>query len=192
LLEGDWLYNEAKFVAYREKVLDKYVLKSISDHQFCRFLLNDLIRYYRTICVDFEHKTEEMGKSWGTRNIKLIFSRKLLYFSGIIATAETWQHTYQAKRKRLSDLLMLTPIRRIEAVCGERADQALGAYGQFLRKIADPAIRKMLEGVPKDRGNQSPEFRLLKNEGHHFSWTLVKLLRDTYDPIHPIHNALVV
>jgi len=46
-----------------------------------RFLLHDLIRYYRTICVDFEYKTYENGKPWGDRNIKIQFSRKFLYFS---------------------------------------------------------------------------------------------------------------
>jgi hypothetical protein len=192
LLEGDWLYNEAKFDLYRNEILKRYLSDKISDHQFCRFLLNDLIRYYRTICVDFEHKTREQGKSWGTRNIKLIFSRKLLYFSGILVAAETWQQTYETKMDTLHKLLGMTAIRRVSAVCGDKADQALNAYGSFLKEISDPSIREMLETVPEDRDKQSEEFRNLKNEGHHFSWILAKLLRETYDASHPIHNALIV
>jgi hypothetical protein len=192
LLEGEWLYNESKFLGYREAILSKYLRKTISDHQFCRFLLNDLIRYYRTICVDFEHKTQEQGKAWGTRNIKLVFSRKLLYFSGILVAAETWQQTYRVKRERILELLSMTPTRRIENVCGERAREALNYYGLFLERLSDPKTRKMLEAVPDSRDQQPEMFRSFKNDGHHFSWMLVKLLRDTYDLAHPIHNGLVV
>jgi hypothetical protein len=153
--------------------------------------LNDFIRYYRTICVDFEHKTQEQGKSWGSRNIKLIFSRKLLYFSGILVTAETWQHTYKVKLERIRNLLALTPARRVRAICGTRADPVLNAYGEFLRKMRDPSVRTMLDKTSETRSDQSAEFRTFKNEGHHFTWMLAKLLRDTYDSSHPIHNALI-
>jgi predicted nucleotidyltransferase len=192
LLEGEWLYNEVQFNNYRNQIIGKYINASISEHQFCRFFLNDLIRYYRTVCVDFEHKTKEQGKAWGTRNIKLVFSRKLLYFSGILVAAETWQHTYKTKVEILNNLLSLTPIQRVGAVCGDKADPALKAYDEFLRKMGDPVIRKMTEKASGIRRTQPEEFRLLKNEGHHFSWMLAKLLKDTYDSSHPIHNALIV
>jgi predicted nucleotidyltransferase len=192
LMEGEWLFNESKFVRYRDALVSKYLRRSISDHQFCRFLLNDLIRYYRTICVDFEHKTQEQGKAWGTRNIKLVFSRKLLYFSGILVAAETWQHSYETKLARLQHLLSLTPLQRIGEICGHRAEQALKLYGRFLEQMGDARIRKLLDAVPDRREQQPEEFRILKNDGHHFSWMLTKLLKDTYDLSHPIHNALIV
>lgn len=56
LLESEWLYNEDLFFELFTALVDVYVKSKITDHQICRFLLNDLVRYYRTICVDFEYK----------------------------------------------------------------------------------------------------------------------------------------
>jgi len=44
-----------------------------------RFLLNDLVRYWRTMAVDFAAKRREReGAGWGLRNFKLRMSRKLI------------------------------------------------------------------------------------------------------------------
>lgn len=190
LLEGDYLYNRALFNRCLSKLIEHYVRKTITEHQLCKFLLNDLIRYYRTICVDFECKTHQDGKSWGDRNIKLQFSRKLLYFSGILVVAETWQSGWKIKRDILSKYLKQTPIERVRNICGTKAAPALQLYDRFLDKMADPHTRKMLEGTTDDRKLHGPEFRQFKNEGHHFTMELSRLLASTYDAAHPIHMAI--
>ena len=192
LLEGDWLYGAARFALYRERIVKQYIRDSITDHQLSRFFLNDLIRYYRTICVDFEFKTREAGKDWGTRNLKLVFPRKLMYFSGILVAAETAQQTYATKISTTINLLNSTPVERLTRVCGGRAAKALEMYGEFLRAFADPKVRAMAKTVTADRKTHVEDFNKIKNASHHFSWELAKLLRETYDAGHPIHISLLL
>jgi predicted nucleotidyltransferase len=190
LLEGDWLYNERLYTKALDQLIAHYVRESITEHQLCRFLLNDLIRYYRTICVDFECKTYEHGKPWGDRNIKLQFSRKLLYFSGILVVAETVQQNWQTKREILKTFLRLTPIERLKRICGPQAEKALEIYDDFLKQMSSSEVRDMLTATTEDRNKQSPEFKTFKNKGHQFTSELSRLLSATYDVSHPIHMAI--
>lgn len=192
LLECKWLCNQSSYETLYEKIIHKYVKDTITQHQMCRFLLNDIIRYYRTMCVDFEYKTTEAGKSWGDRNIKLMFSRKLIYFSGILVVAETVQHTWLSKRNILKNSFYNTPIERIENICGNKSNKMLGMYDEFLDAMSRTEIRDMLNATTDDRSTHNEEFRTLKNKGHHFSLELSKLLAVTYDVSHPIHRALIL
>jgi hypothetical protein len=54
-----------------QMILDRYLEFGIKNNRPPRFLLNDIVRYWRTICVDFEGKQSEGGSEdakWVTRN----------------------------------------------------------------------------------------------------------------------------
>lgn len=191
LLESDWIYDEAGYRELINSVIERYIRDGITQHQLARFFLNDLIRYYRTICVDFEYKTVSAGKSWGDRNIKLMFSRKLLYFSGVLAAAQTAQSSCMSKRSILISFLRKPPLVRLEDVCGSDASMVLESYDKFLGWMADSEIRDLLKRTTADRHSHTDDFRELKNAGHHFSWCLESLLHRRYAPTHPINQALL-
>ncbi|MDO8875122.1 MAG: nucleotidyltransferase domain-containing protein [Pseudolabrys sp.] len=189
LLEGEWLNDQAMLMECRASLLERYIRPKMTSHQLALFLLNDIIRYYRTVCVDFEFKTVEDDKDWGIRNIKLVFSRKLLYFSGVLAVAETMQRSREEKLRLLQELFSIPVIDRVIKICGDSAFHSLELYDSFLREMASDVIRHDLEKT-KEGDRTTEPFRRLKDEGHHFSWRLMSLFRQTYDISHPIHRLI--
>ncbi|WP_306397826.1 nucleotidyltransferase domain-containing protein [Telluria beijingensis] len=190
LLEGAWLTSEPTFTQYRREVLMRYVSEHIAAPHLTRFLLNDVIRYYRTICVDFEFKTVEKQKEWGLRYIKLRYSRQFLYFSGIMAIAQTVGLTPTAKVERLMELFEQTPIERVRTICGSNADSALALYDNFLEKISSPEMRRELNSVTQNSVTHTHAFKELQSKGREFTDELSKILNGTYGSRHPIHRAL--
>ena len=65
-------------------MLDRYLAEGRSDHRPPRFFLNDVMRYWRTIAVDFAGKHREDERKWGLRNAKLRTSRKMLFAGGLV------------------------------------------------------------------------------------------------------------
>src|SRR5260370_15731830 len=131
--------------AIRRQILERYIGSGISDHQLALFLLNDIIRYYRTMAVDYEFKTGEgpTPKPWGIRNIKLVFSRKLLYASGLFSVAMTADRASEQKIEILEKLFDLPVIDRMTEICG-RANMStvLSSYNYFLELLSDEQVRQ--------------------------------------------------
>jgi predicted nucleotidyltransferase len=194
LLEGEYLTNEAEFRRIRRQIIERYVNNTPSDHQIAFYLLNDVVRYWRTMAVDYADKTygARNPKPWAIRNIKLIFSRKLIYASGLFSIALTADRTKERKIEILDDLFSRTPIERIKYVCGEgQSRRLLELYDVFLCHMKDPETRSQLDRLEQDDRFANKWFRDIKNEGHYFSRELMTLLQRTFHASHPIHMAVV-
>jgi hypothetical protein len=191
LLEGEWLVDEGGFQKIRRDVLERYIRVGIKDHHLAYFLLNDVIRFYRTMAVDYEYKITEVDKPWAIRNIKLVFSRKLLYASGLFSIALTTDRSREKKISLLMDLFNLPVIDRMIEICGKpRMLNVLKCYNNFLDSISSKDLRDHLKNLaPHDRSD--PQFRELKNEGHNFNRELMRLFESTFDSTHPIRRAVV-
>lgn len=191
LLEGDWLFNEKGFRGFRREILRKYLRADIPDHQVALFLLNDIIRYWRTICVDYEYKTTAEEKPWAIRNVKLVFSRKLLYASGLFSVALTADMSIERKVERLEELFDLRPLDRVVHICGTATTrEMLRCYDVFLDSISDDTKRRHLESLERDKRDDQL-FRKIKNEGHQFTLELLKLFETTFHSTHPIRRAII-
>lgn len=83
LTEGAWLDDAEAGRAMKEAVFSAYADATISRGRFLGSLGNDLHRYYRTLCMDYRHKVEELDKSWAIRVVKLRHSRKLWHLANL-------------------------------------------------------------------------------------------------------------
>lgn len=189
LLEGRSLFGHEAFAWWQHDLLCRYVPE---DHGsgLARFLLNDLIRYYRTLMANFEEKRAE-GKAWGVRNIKLQFSRKLLFAGGIVAIAEAHGLPAPSKVLRLQQLLALTPLQRL-AKLGHSNPYSVALfedYAVFLELISSVENRRHLDRLTPGQAMADPVYRELRVRGQAFSLKLEHWLRSQYTG-HPILHAV--
>ena len=188
LLEGEWVFNEPVFHDVRNRLLQRYLHDEPGEDKICMFLLNDIIRYWRTICIDVEHKTYDGNKAREIRLVKLRFSRMLLYASGVFAIGEGHGLSIGDKAESLHDLFGRYPIDRIASVVGEGVTPVLERYAGFLRALDTPEIRHSLE----NDGRSSQAFEVLAECAGQFRDDLHGLLQRHFPEDNPIIRALLL
>lgn len=167
-----------------ELVLDGYLEDADRPYRPPRFFLNDLIRYWRTICVDFVGKEREGGEKWGIRNAKLRTSRKVLFAAGLVPLLQTHRFTREERREYLAAQLAAPATDRLAAAfldCGARdaGVRALSAYDRWLGVLDDPERRAELEALTKDTAHGSTVFRDVRRHAAELERGLLVLLFDT-------------
>jgi predicted nucleotidyltransferase len=148
-----------------------------------RFLLNDIVRFWRTMAVDFANKQRDRaGKGWGLRNAKLRMSRKLIFASGLLVCfSVNLDPDLQSKIstdkkddikltliKHIRDCVRLTPLEILERsmeqyeVPQSIAKELLGAYTEFLRVLGDERSRTALENLRSKDSRTDPTFSQIR------------------------------
>jgi hypothetical protein len=172
------------YVAAKERVLRGYLDESIKDYRPPRFLLNDTVRYWRTMCVDFAGKERESAEKWGLRNAKLRTSRKVLFAGGLLPILGCTK----LRRDDIFDYLFAQldapPTDRIaEAFLTHDATDAgartLGAYDEFIGLLNDAAFRDALKAVTRQTAETSDEFGEVRRVGKDLEKGLLALLFET-------------
>jgi predicted nucleotidyltransferase len=148
-----------------------------------RFLLNDIVRFWRTMAVDFASKQRDRaGKGWGLRNAKLRMSRKLIFASGLLVCFSAYldpdlQTKISTDQKdgikltllqHIRDCVRLTPL-EILAKSMERygvsqsiAKTLFDAYTEFLKLLSDDKSRTALENLRSSDSRTDPTFRQIR------------------------------
>lgn len=160
-----------------------------------RFLLNDIVRYWRTMAVDFAYKQRTRGnEGFALRNIKLRISRKLIFISGMLAcfschldlTPEEKELFYGSKAVQpvvdhLQRTLSLPPLQLIARVLLKyeelwpSASALFGTYDRFIGILADESPlpnsktrRKHLDDLPFEELEDDEVFREARELSHRF------------------------
>ena len=150
-------------------ILNRYLAneRPLRKYKVPRFLLNDVVRYWRTMCVDFANKfRSRAARGWAVRHIKLRLSRKLLFTSGLLACFGCDEEmlctqgvefmnsptSLENLVARLQQYVQRTPLDILaEALYRygtvDIARTALDAYDAFLALLADKECRECLEAL---------------------------------------------
>lgn len=192
-------------------VLARYIEEDLigpgdSPYRVPRFLLNDVVRYWRTMAVDFAHKRRaRAAKGWALRTAKLRMSRKLMYAAGLVScyscdygfAAE--RRRYQPRRREratqhildhLSGLVRKTPLDIVAGavLCyfGEisgAAGKLFGAYEEFLGLLNDRDRRDHLNELPPEKADDDAEYVKVRELGARFQDALTTIFFDSETPL---------
>jgi hypothetical protein len=184
MLESVPVVGEDPYRACWERVLDAYLVDSIRDRHPPRFFLNDLIRYWRTICVDFVGKERGEPEKWGLRTAKLRTGRKLLYASGLLPSLLCGELERSEMRAFLIDQLAAPPTDRVAFAflhCGatDAGLRTLRAYDRWVGMLDDPAVREELGRLTREDTVSSAAFQDVRRLAMDVEQGLLALLFDT-------------
>lgn len=170
----------------RLDVIQDYLSDALRDHRPPRFLLNDLVRYWRTIGVDFVAKDRDRGGAgWGLRNAKLRTSRKLLFASGLLPVLRCHELRAEQIAPFLAEQFAMPPTDRVadaflryDAIA--HGADALAAYDAFLALIDDDDVRAELQGIAgRTAADASPRWREVAELGATIERALLALVFET-------------
>ena len=162
-----------------------------------RFLLNDVVRFWRTMAVDYAHKYRaRAAQKWALRNIKLRMSRKLLFVSGLFMCL-SWKladhepiHGKLLSQSLVDHLQAWTQRPALEsmAMIIEEYAPSLGAdvfdsYDSFLQLLCDDEKRKALEWLTPECAYNNEVFSEARSFSKSFDEALTKLLFESNDRV---------
>jgi len=184
LLESADASNPHVADAARDQLLARYLDESIKNDRPPRFLLNDVIRYWRTMCVDFAGKEREGPEKWGLRNVKLRTARKVLFAGGLLPVFECARLTAEQMPDYLREQLRMPPVDRIAEAflrhdAADPGGRAIGAYDDFLALLDDEASRAELEALTRADAGGSEVFADATRLGKELEHGLLALLFET-------------
>lgn len=162
-----------------------------------RFLLNDLVRFWRTMAVDYVCKRWERGdEGWALRNMKLRFSRKLLFVSGLLTCFSCYldkvvpreerffRDQQEAARQVLGHMAgkLMAPLEVLSDVLANRtreetALRVLRAYDCFTEAMGDDR-REHLASLSPEASYADVVFNELRTHSHDFNAGLTAMFHD--------------
>ena len=167
LLESSYLHDQKSYDVYMDKILSNYFRDEKGKKSFKPlFILNDLLRYWRTLCLNYEEKRNKSESEipWRKKNINLKFSRMLTVFSTVLPMIAKPVST-QDEFKTLTEK---TPLERMaygldalgDGILNEKFNCFLNNYEKFLgwKEQENPEKYFSLENNKKDIADRAKEF----------------------------------
>lgn len=202
LLESKPIGHPGAYNAVLSVVLERYLkgdhgwIRGRSFRGVPRFLLNDIVRYWRTIAVDYAYKQwTRDNRGWSVKSAKLRLSRKLIYASGLVCCFGLAEHSWASdlevsheERKLkgidcLLELFALTPLDRLamafeRAAIPDEAKRFFDSYDEFLGILSDANMRERLDKLEAAESDNDDLWKRVRTLGEVFQNSLDALFFD--------------
>jgi hypothetical protein len=205
LLESKAVGREEAYDRVIRQILKRYVLEDrgfvqgTGPYHVPRFLLNDFARSWWTMAVDFAYKKRmRFGKGAAIRNIKLRFSRKLIYVSGLLtcfgchlvlddltpsgvcpgigSARECVECLHRRLRRTPIDILTDAFLKLPHL--DNTAKKTLNAYDAFLGILSNDSSRDHLQELESENDENDDVFKQARELSHDFRDGLIELFFD--------------
>lgn len=201
LQESTWLNKHSQWEALVSAILSRYLYDyaGSDEPRVPRFLFNDMVRFWRTIAVDYQAKRwqEIEGQKWGLRYIKVRTSRKWTFagsimslFMPVIEQQDTTR-TYLMKQFQMPPLARLAQLHEYVNPGGSTADalrEVLTIANQFQGWQEQKTWRNAIKGVDNPGEADLPvEFTAAQTR----TMDLQQALEDLFMSIEPLGPAQV-
>lgn len=177
---------------YLEEEPTSLLTRDLRSYRVPRFLLNDIVRFWRTMAVDFASKQRDRGgQGWGLRNAKLRMSRKLIFASGLLVCFSCQLDSKLSSAistdndairlnlvNHIREHVKLTPLENLAksmhayGVREEISRSLFSSYSDFLQMIDDPTSRETLNKVRLADSGSNETFQKMRKISEQFQAAL--------------------
>lgn len=176
----------------RKAITSRYLHDQVDEVKVPRFLLNDVVRYWRTVAVDYqakrwqeahkklEEEEENRKTTWALRLLKLRTTRKLTYAGTLAALFAPPMRNEHPSVDHLLEEWERPPLARLAAWHNLVTGDALNALADVL-KLADWFVYALSQNELRDEA---------RKVGHPREAEEGSLLRQAYEKTRDLHTAL--
>lgn len=137
LLESRYLLGEGMYLELINRVIEAYFV-DFGDNKSAfipSFLINDILRLWRTFCVNYEFSRKHGNNDSKIKNLKLKYSRMLTCYSAIIQLLSAHSNNGTVSPDDVARLVSLTPTERLEDIRSNPALSTSEQRNQFVDLI---------------------------------------------------------
>ncbi|MDP8240146.1 MAG: nucleotidyltransferase domain-containing protein [Candidatus Hatepunaea meridiana] len=186
ILESICIHNKDTYIEIVKKIMESYY-RDYHDHEtdfIPVFLVNDIIRFWKTLCLNYEHKRNREQKDENEKNkahlknLKLKFSRLMTCFSMVLLLSKNQE---VIEPSDLMTYIEMSPLERLQIISNtisrkELYLEIIGEYEWFLKKTGYEK-NEVLKWI-SIRNNRDEAFEHARDFGIHFYKLLQEVCKE--------------
>lgn len=121
LLESRPLMGEDLYKRACSQAVEKYFrdYKGREEYFSPIFLFNDILRMWRTFCVNYEFYRKEGDSRAKLKNLKLKYIRLLTCYSSIVYLLAVYSSRKAVSPESVLQMILISPVERLQAICSD-------------------------------------------------------------------------